>query len=123
MPRADHNGTLFLTNGDGPPGSTGKLQRSRDYGRTWQDAGLPGELNSTPWCISTHPADPRLIFVCSNLGQLFRSRDGGESWTRLKREFGEIRALMWQPASGAAFSDAFKQTLGLHEQKVFAAKV
>jgi hypothetical protein len=58
---------------------------------------LPGELNSTPWCIAVHPDDPRLIFVCTNFGQLFRSEDGGETWTKLKREFGEIRALMLRP--------------------------
>lgn len=120
VPRADHNGTMFLTNGDGPPGSTGKLQRSRDYGVTWEDAKLPGELNSTPWVISTHASNPDLIFVGTNLGQLFRSRDGGETWTRLKREFGELRAILWRPATGATFSDSFKKTLGLHEQKVFA---
>ena len=63
----------------------------------WQDARLPGALNSTPWTIATHPADPSLMFVCSNLGQLFRSTDGGASWTRLAREFGEVRATLWQP--------------------------
>jgi len=122
VPRADHNGTMFLTNGDGPPGSTGRLQRSRDYGRTWEDAGLPGELNSTPWIISTHASNPDLMFVGSNLGQLFRSRDGGETWTRLKREFGEMRAILWRPAIGTGFSDSFKKTLGLHEQKIHAAQ-
>jgi photosystem II stability/assembly factor-like uncharacterized protein len=92
VPRADGYGTLFLTNGDGPPGSTGRLLRSHDCGRSWQDARLPGELNSTPWCLAMHPADPNLIFICTNLGQIFRSLDGGESWTKLKRELGEIRA-------------------------------
>ena len=95
--RADGAGILFLTNGNGPPGSTGRLLRSADRGETWADAGLPGELNSTPWCIAVHPDDPRLIFVCTNFGQLFRSEDGGESWTKLKREFGEVRALMLRP--------------------------
>lgn len=117
VPRADHNGTMFLTNGDGPPGSNGKLHRSNDFGRTWTDVGLPGELNSTVWCLATHPADPHLIFVATNLGQLFRSRDGGETWTKLKREFCEIRALMWQPSSNRSFSESFKKTLGLHEQR------
>ena len=96
--RADGPGTLFLTNGDGPPGSTGRLLRSRDFGESWEDAGLPGALNSTPWCIATHRADPGLIFVATNLGQLFRSTDGGESWTKLKREFGEVRSLAWYPS-------------------------
>ena len=94
-PRADGKGTVFLTNGDGPPGSTGRLWRSRDYGATWEDAGLPPVLNSTPWCIATNAADPNLIFVCSNLGQFFRSTDGGETWRKLARELGEVRALMW----------------------------
>ena len=98
QPRADGAGTLFLANGNGPPGSTGRLLRSRDFGATWQDSGLPGTLNSTPWCVATNPADADLVFVCTNLGQLFRSTDGGEGWTKLAREFGEVRALLWQPA-------------------------
>lgn len=97
VPRADDNGTVFLTNGDGPPGSTGRLLRSRDHGRTWRDVGLPGELNSTVWCVATHPSDPKLLFAVTNLGQLFRSTDGGDSWIKLKREFGEVRSLLWHP--------------------------
>jgi photosystem II stability/assembly factor-like uncharacterized protein len=95
--RADRKGTLFLTNGNGPPGSTGRLLRSTDYGETWTDVGLPGELNSTPWCIAVHPADPDLVFVCSNFGQLYRSTDGGDRWTKMPREFGEVRAIMLRP--------------------------
>ena len=37
-----------------------------------------------------------LIFVCTNLGELFRSTDGGESWTRMPHVFGELRALHWR---------------------------
>lgn len=96
VPRADGDRTVFLTNGNGPPGSTGRLLRSRDYGATFEDAKLPGTLNSTPWTVATHSSDPKLIFVCSNLGQSFRSTDGGESWTKLAREFGEVRSSIWQ---------------------------
>jgi photosystem II stability/assembly factor-like uncharacterized protein len=88
---------LFLTNGNGPPGSTGRLLLSDDGGARWRDAGLPGTLNSTPWCLAMHPADPRLIFVCTNLGQIFRSEDGGDRWVKLEREFGEVRCILWQP--------------------------
>jgi len=87
---------IFLCNGDSPPGTTGRLLRSRDAGTSWQDCALPGPLNSTPWCVAVHPADSRLMFACTNLGQLFRSQDGGESWQRLKHEFGEVRALHWR---------------------------
>ena len=95
--RADAHGTMFLSNGNGPPGSTGRLLRSNDYGETWSDGRLPGELNSTLWCIAVHPLDPKLVFVCTNYGQLYLSEDGGETWTKLKREFGEIRALLVRP--------------------------
>ena len=94
--------TVFLTNGNGPPGATGRLLRSRDAGRHWDELALPGPLNSTVWCVATHPADPDLLFTCTNLGQVFRSTDGGSSWSRLPREFGEIRTLHWRPAAGAA---------------------
>lgn len=95
--RADDPAVVFLANGNGPPGNDGRLLRSRDGGLSWQDVGLPGALNSTPWCVATHPADPMLLFACTNLGQLFRSTDGGGRWQRLPHEFGELRALHWRP--------------------------
>ena len=97
VPRADHSGVIFVTNGNGPPGNDGFLLRSRDYGQSWEDAKLPGPVESTVWCIATNPADPMLLFVCTNLGELFRSTDGGESWKRLPHVFGELRALHWRP--------------------------
>lgn len=95
VPRAD-GGRWFLTNGNGPPGSTGRLLASDDLGQTWRDAGLPGRINSTPWCLATNPADPQHIYLATNLGQLFESRDGGDQWRKLERELGEVRAILWQ---------------------------
>ncbi len=97
VPKADTDRALFLTNGDGPPGSTGRLLRSDDYGESWQDAHLPGRLNSTPWCVAVHPSQPDLVFVVTNLGQLFRSDDGAQTWTKLEREFGEVRSMILRP--------------------------
>jgi photosystem II stability/assembly factor-like uncharacterized protein len=96
-PRADGSGFVLLGNGDGPPGSWGKLMRSRDHGAHWEDAGLPGKLESSAWCVATNPADPKLIFAATALGQYFRSQDGGESWTALPRRLTETRALAWIP--------------------------
>jgi photosystem II stability/assembly factor-like uncharacterized protein len=96
VPRTDNSAIIFLANGNGPPGNDGRLLRSTDYGYTFADVHLPGELNSTPWCIATDPGDPLRLFACTNLGQLFRSTDGGDTWARLPHEFGELRALHWR---------------------------
>ena len=93
--KADRDGTVFLCNGDGPPGSTGRLLRSRDWGETWDECDLNGSTNSTPWMVATNEADRNLLFCCTNLGQMYRSQDGGENWTKLTREFGEIRTMLW----------------------------
>jgi photosystem II stability/assembly factor-like uncharacterized protein len=89
--------TLFLTNADGPPGTTGRLLRSRDGGHTWAVLELPGKVNSTPWTVAVHPSDPQLVFCGTSCGQVFRSSDGGDSWVRLNHEFGELRSLHWRP--------------------------
>jgi photosystem II stability/assembly factor-like uncharacterized protein len=92
----DDPATIWLCNGNGPPGNTGKLLKSSDYGYTWAEVKLPQSLNSTPWCIAMHESNTRLLFLCTNLGQLFKSVDKGITWERLPHEFGELRALHWR---------------------------
>lgn len=96
--REDRSGVLFLAIGDRPSGETSMLLRSRDWGETWEDASLPKPVNSTIWSIGTNAADPSLIFCCTIFGQVFRSSDGGERWTKLGRELGELRMIAWAPA-------------------------
>ncbi len=88
---------LLLGNGDGPPGSAGLIGRSTDGGRTWAPAGMPGLANSTIWNFAVHEADPGLIYAASVSGEIYRSTNAGQSWIKLAREFGEIRALAWTP--------------------------
>ena len=95
--RPDGSGVVFLTNGDGPPGTDGRLLRSRDFGASWENAGLPGEVQSTIYTLAVNEADPNLIFAASSLGQIYRSQDGGENWQAMKRRLGEIRAIAWLP--------------------------
>jgi photosystem II stability/assembly factor-like uncharacterized protein len=95
--RPDGTGVMFMTNGDGPPGTAGRLFRSRNYGLDWENVGLPGEVESSAYFLATNPADPNLIYCAATLGQIYRSTDGGESWTALKRRLGEIRGLAWLP--------------------------
>lgn len=89
--------SLFLTNGDGPPGSWGRLYRSRDRGEHWARVTLPGEVESSMWSVAAHPADAKLLFASACLGQIYCSTDGGETWSALKRRLGEIRHVMWLP--------------------------
>lgn len=95
--RPDAKGVIFMTNGDGPPGSHGRLYRSRDNGAHWEDAGLPGEVESSCYFLAVNAADPNLIFAAATLGQIYRSTDGGETWTAITRRLSEIRALAWMP--------------------------
>ena len=88
---------LFLGNGDGPPGSVGVVGLSPDGGATWRPAEMPGRANSTIWNFAVHPAEPELVYASSVSGEVYRSTDGGGSWAKLAREFGEIRALAWTP--------------------------
>jgi photosystem II stability/assembly factor-like uncharacterized protein len=97
---AQHSGhadVLLLGNGDAPPGTTGLVARSLDGGVSWQLAQMPGRANSTIWNFAVHPADPALVYASSVSGQVYHSADGGASWRKLPREFGEIRALAWTP--------------------------
>jgi photosystem II stability/assembly factor-like uncharacterized protein len=88
---------ILLGHGDGPPGTIGVVARSPDAGAHWEVASMPERANSTVWNFAVHPADPALIYASSVSGEVYRSTDGGDSWDRLAREFGEIRALAWTP--------------------------
>lgn len=93
--KADDPQTLFLGNGNGPPGTAGSLQISRDGGQSWQAADLSPAPNSTVWTFATNAADPNLIFGAAVNGYLYRSRDGGATWQKCHHEFGEVRSLVW----------------------------
>lgn len=95
-------GIVHLSNGDsriwvgagnGPPGDQGGLFHSGDLGKTWERANLGGVANSTIWAVSNNPAMPDWIVAYSVAGELYRSTDGGQTWTKLAREFGEVRAV------------------------------
>ncbi len=88
---------LFLGSGDGPPGSAGQAYRSEDGGKNWEELSFPVEPFSTVWDFAVHPADPDRIYSYTNFGELFLSKNGGDSWTKLPRTFGELRNMVWTP--------------------------
>jgi photosystem II stability/assembly factor-like uncharacterized protein len=88
---------IYVGNGDFIPGKRGAVQQTKDGGKTWARANLPVEPNSVVYWIATHPANPDVVVANSLHGYVYSSVDGGQSWKKLRREFGEIRALAWVP--------------------------
>jgi hypothetical protein len=97
--KPDDPKTVFVTLGDSTPGRVGTLMRSRDAGATWQNLGLPAQPNSAMWTVSMPASAPHLVFAASRYGYLYRSDDGGDSWRKLWREFGEVSSIAWVPRS------------------------
>jgi photosystem II stability/assembly factor-like uncharacterized protein len=95
--KADDPNVMFVGNGDTIPGLTGAIQISRDGGQSWHQAALPVEPNSVVYWFATHAALPNVIVAASLYGYVYVSEDGGDTWTKRKREFGEIRALALTP--------------------------
>lgn len=91
--RPDRPDTLFLGNGDGPPGTVGAAWRSSDGGQTWQRLPLPAVPNSTIWDFTFNAGAPDNVYAYSVSGEVYHSPDGGDRWTKLPREFGEIRSI------------------------------
>jgi photosystem II stability/assembly factor-like uncharacterized protein len=91
--------TVFVTLGDSTPGKIGTVMRSRDAGATWQSVSLPVPPNSAMWTVGMPASAPDMVFAASRYGYLYRSDDGGESWRKLWREFGEVSSIAWVPRS------------------------
>ena len=95
--KPDDPRVVFVTIGDTTPGSVGTVMRSKDACKTWESLPLSQPPNSTMWTVSIPIAEPNLVFAASRFGYLYRSVDGGDSWTKLRREFSEISSVAWVP--------------------------
>ena len=91
--QSNGDSSIWVGAGNGPPGDEGGLFHSSDLGETWERADLGGVANSTIWAVVSNPVLPDWIVAYSVAGQLYRSTDRGHSWTKLEREFGEVRAV------------------------------
>ena len=73
---------------------TGSLWRSGDAGRSW--ARFDGTTaHDTAMAVALHPEDAREVYFASKGGEVFGTRDGGESWVelRLPSGSGDVFAL------------------------------
>lgn len=68
-------GVLFVANEEG-------VHRSDDEGKTWRRLALeaPGVMH-----LAVDPREPQRVYAASYLGGVFRSEDGGATWTTLRQ--------------------------------------
>ena len=88
---------ILVACGDYVPGKVGGVRISDDGGSSWRSAAMDVTPNSTMYVFATHKTDPNLVVASSNYGYTYISRDAGETWKKVPREFGEIRGLVWAP--------------------------
>jgi photosystem II stability/assembly factor-like uncharacterized protein len=99
--RLPDSSSLLLGIGDGTPGTKTRVFRSDDLAGTWAESTFDTPPNSTVWAFGTHAADADLVFAGTKYGHLFRSTDGGRTFTKEWREFPEITDVAWTPAVAA----------------------
>ncbi len=92
------NDTVLLGCGDYIPGQIGAVETSRDGGRSWTRARTDAVPNSTVYAMAMHRELADVVVAVTVFGQVFVSGDGGDSFTKLDREFGEIRAVWLSPS-------------------------
>jgi photosystem II stability/assembly factor-like uncharacterized protein len=95
--KTDDPNTMFVGNGDTIPGITGAIQRTTDGGQTWTPVNLPVEPNSVVYWFANNKDLPNVVAAASLYGYVYVSEDGGESWRKLRKEFGEIRSIAVVP--------------------------
>lgn len=100
--RIPDSNSVLLGIGDGTPGTQTRIFRSDDLAQTWIESTVDVPPNSTVWAFGTHTSDPGLVFAGTKYGHLFRSTDGGRTFTKEWREFPEITDVAWTPAVAAA---------------------
>jgi len=89
--------TLLVGCGDYIPGQAGAIETSHDGGRSWTRAVTDTAPNSTVYWMAMHPDLPGIVVAVTVFGQVHVSADHGDSWSKLEREFGEIRAVCLSP--------------------------
>ena len=74
---------------------SGLVLRTDDYGRTWQDV-TPSDLAGSEAAFSAlavDPSNPEIVWAADSVaGRLWRSDDGGDSWTPLSSVGGIVSA-------------------------------
>ena len=81
---------MFVGNGDSIPGITGTIRRTRDAGASWDAPQLSATPNSVVYWFAASPHVDDVMVAASIYGYVYVSTDGGDTWDKLQKEFGEI---------------------------------
>jgi len=95
--KPDDPAVLFAGCGSTTTGDKGHVLRTTNFGETWDVLPLPTQPNATVWGLATHRAEANRIVAFTLFGEVYVSEDAGNSWRKIAREFGEIRAAAWLP--------------------------
>ncbi|HVB76736.1 MAG TPA: exo-alpha-sialidase [Candidatus Nitrosotalea sp.] len=94
------------------------VQRSEDGGNSWHPVGNNFAYDGVPgthqwydgtqhpwqfahiWHLEPSPSDPDVVFAGVEDAALFRSQDGGETWSELSGLRGHPSGAAWQPGAG-----------------------
>lgn len=72
--------TLYACLSPAARSEDGSLYRSGDLGRSWQRIDRGVKARATLMSVALHPRDPRQIYCATRCGQVFGTRDGGQTW-------------------------------------------
>ena len=111
---------------------------SRDGGKTWKQSGGgikfeegSGKTVARVWCVAPGVStEPRVLYAGADPGALFRSGDGGTTWTEVKAVSNHPTRQQWMPGAGGMMvhsivchpSDAKKMCIGISAAGVFATQ-
>ena len=95
--KPDNPDVMFVGNGDFIPGVIGCVQRTNDGGKNWAPVELPVMPNSVVYWLANNPEIPNVVAAATLFGYVYVSTDGGDEWTKLDKEFGEIRSIAVAP--------------------------
>jgi photosystem II stability/assembly factor-like uncharacterized protein len=93
------------------------IAKTKDQGKTWKLINK-GIVDKDIWTIAVHPANTNLLFAGTGSGKLYRSENGGDSWTSLQNLDGSsIRDIVFDDQNPntmyiSTYSSIFKSTNG-----------